>query len=96
MFSTPSYQKQFPAKFVTKLDSVLLSELEALARMGAVQGRPNLGFNRTTESELILTHIKETDSETNPEDDSDAKIQKGPKINCINSTSLKLFWGSLE
>ena len=29
-------QKGFPAKFVTKLESVLLSELETFARMGAV------------------------------------------------------------
>ena len=34
VFSKPSYQKRFPANFVTKLESVLLSELEALARMG--------------------------------------------------------------
>ena len=37
-----------------------------------------------TESEQILTHIDKTDAETNPEDDSDAKNQKGPKIKEIN------------
>ena len=57
--------------------------------MGAVQGRPNQGFGRTTESEQIPTHIDETDAETNPEDDSDAKNQKGPKIKEINLESDK-------
>ena len=89
MFSTPSHQTRFPAKFVTKLESVLLSDLEALARMGAVQGQPNLGFGRTTESKQILTHIDKTNAETNPEDDSDAKIPKGPKIKERNLKSDK-------
>ena len=37
----------------------------------------------------IPTHIDETDTETNPEDDSDAKNQKGPKIKEINLESDK-------
>ena len=57
--------------------------------MGAVQGRPNKGFGRTTESEQIPTHINETDEETNYEDDSDNNNQKRPKIKEINLKSDK-------
>ena len=72
---------------MTKRESVLFSDLKVFARMGAVQCRPNFGFGRTTESEQIPTHIDETDAETNPEDDSDAKNQKGPKIKEMNLKS---------
>ena len=34
VFSTQSVKRFFSAKFVTKRESVVLSELEALARMG--------------------------------------------------------------
>ena len=37
-----------------------------------------------TESKRFPLHIDETDAETNPEGDSDAKIPKGPQIKEIN------------
>ena len=42
-----------------------------------------------TESEQILTHIDKTDAETSPEDDSDVKYHKGPKIKELNLKSVK-------
>ena len=35
---------------------------------------------KLTESERFPIHIGKTEAEKNPEDDSDAKIPKGPKI----------------
>ena len=62
--------------------------------MGAVQGRPNQDFGRTTEFEQIPTHNDETDAETNPEDDSDAKNQKGPSEKAKETNETKIIFQS--
>ena len=45
---------------------------------------------KLTESERFPIHIGKTEAEKNPEDDSDAKISKGPKIKEINLKPDKL------